>query len=193
MYGVNASVPKTLIRHIVASVADETESSALRQVHSLDILDTPVSPELLPAENGKISQQTEEIVGPYDTARLLPLLCRALGVLPGKGLLSGPTGFCRRIHKCRAAEMAAEFLPAFFLPAVQTQLPAGRSQGGFRNIVAARRLAHAQRRQRRAVGGAGRCAGGIMLHSKQLLLFARPRHFPYFTLFATAIKNEKKV
>ena len=64
MYGVNASVPKTLIRHIVASVADETESSALRQVLR-DILDTPVSPELLPAENGKISQQTEEIVGPY--------------------------------------------------------------------------------------------------------------------------------
>ena len=48
MYGVNASVPKTLIRHIVASVADETESSALRQVLR-DILDTPVSPELLPA------------------------------------------------------------------------------------------------------------------------------------------------
>ena len=64
MYGVNASVPKTLIRHIVVSVADETESSALRQVLR-DILDTPVSPELLPAENGKISQQTEEIVGPY--------------------------------------------------------------------------------------------------------------------------------
>ena len=64
MYGVNASVPKTLIRHIVASVADEAGNGALQQVLR-DILNTPVSPELLPAENGEISQQTEEIVGPY--------------------------------------------------------------------------------------------------------------------------------
>ena len=65
MYGVNASVPKTLVRHIVATVADTTDSSELRDVLR-DILDTPVSPELLPAKDGVISQQTEEIVGPYD-------------------------------------------------------------------------------------------------------------------------------
>ncbi len=64
MYGVNASVPKTLIRHIVACAAGEAPGSALGRVLR-DILDTPVSPELLPAENGQISQQTEELVGPY--------------------------------------------------------------------------------------------------------------------------------
>ena len=66
MYGVNAGVPKTLVRHIVQYVADSTESDTLRSV-LLDILDTPVSPELLPAaEDGSFSQQTEKLVGPYE-------------------------------------------------------------------------------------------------------------------------------
>ena len=65
MYGVNASVPKTLIRHIVRYEADNAGEPALREV-LYDILDTPVSPELLPAKDGKISQETESIVGPYE-------------------------------------------------------------------------------------------------------------------------------
>ena len=66
MYGVNAGIPKTLVRHIVRYEADSTKSPALRDV-LLDILDTPVSPELLPAkENGEIAQQTESLVGPYE-------------------------------------------------------------------------------------------------------------------------------
>ncbi|MEG2652874.1 MAG: NAD(+) synthase, partial [Ruthenibacterium sp.] len=65
MYGVNCSVPKTLIRYLVAYAADSAHSTVLAAVLR-DILDTPVSPELLPAENGEISQQTEEIVGPYE-------------------------------------------------------------------------------------------------------------------------------
>ena len=66
MYGVNAGIPKTLVRHIVRYVADSSTSEALRDV-LLDILDTPVSPELLPAaEDGTISQQTEKLVGPYE-------------------------------------------------------------------------------------------------------------------------------
>ena len=64
MYGVNASVPKTLVRHIVSTVALESVS-ALRSVLE-DILDTPVSPELLPAQDDDISQKTEQIVGPYE-------------------------------------------------------------------------------------------------------------------------------
>ena len=64
MYGVNASVPKTLVRHIVRHVADHADE-ALRAV-LLDILDTPVSPELLPPEDGKIAQKTEDLVGPYE-------------------------------------------------------------------------------------------------------------------------------
>lgn len=65
MYGVNASVPKTLVRHIVATVAEKTDNELLKKSLT-DILDTPVSPELLPAKDGEISQKTEELVGPYD-------------------------------------------------------------------------------------------------------------------------------
>ena len=66
MYGVNAGVPNTLVRHIVRYEADAANSDTLREV-LLDILDTPVSPELLPAkENGEIAQQTESLVGPYE-------------------------------------------------------------------------------------------------------------------------------
>ena len=66
MYGVNAGVPKTLVRHLVRYEADIAPTDALRSV-LLDILDTPVSPELLPArENGEIAQRTEDLVGPYE-------------------------------------------------------------------------------------------------------------------------------
>lgn len=65
MYGVNASVPKTLIRYIVKYVADTSDDVLKATLY--DVLDTPVSPELLPPEkDGKILQQTEEIVGPYE-------------------------------------------------------------------------------------------------------------------------------
>lgn len=65
MYAVNASVPKTLVRHLVRYYADTCGDETLKQV-LLDVLDTPVSPELLPPEDGKISQKTEDLVGPYE-------------------------------------------------------------------------------------------------------------------------------
>lgn len=65
MYGVNASVPKTLVRHLVCYYADTCGDETLQKV-LYDVLDTPVSPELLPPEDGKISQKTEDIVGPYE-------------------------------------------------------------------------------------------------------------------------------
>ena len=65
MYGVNASVPKTLIRHIVKYYADTAQDKELSAVLE-DILDTPVSPELLPANADEISQKTEDLVGPYE-------------------------------------------------------------------------------------------------------------------------------
>ena len=66
MYGVNASVPKTLVRHIVKYYAGTVENAELREV-LMSIFDTPVSPELLPAdENGNIAQITEDLVGPYE-------------------------------------------------------------------------------------------------------------------------------
>lgn len=66
MYGVNAGVPKTLVRHLVHHVADTSGSAALARI-LLDVLDTPVSPELLPAQSdGSIAQKTEDLVGPYE-------------------------------------------------------------------------------------------------------------------------------
>ena len=65
MYGVNGSVPKTLIRWIIATMAEDGVFVSAKDV-LLDVLDTPISPELLPPdETGKISQQTEDLVGPY--------------------------------------------------------------------------------------------------------------------------------
>jgi NAD+ synthase (glutamine-hydrolysing) len=65
MYGVNASIPKTLMRHIVRYYANTCENKALAKI-LFDILDTPVSPELLPAKDGEIAQCTEDLVGPYE-------------------------------------------------------------------------------------------------------------------------------
>ena len=64
MYGVNASIPKTLVRYLVRYAADTASDGSSAVLY--DILDTPVSPELLPAKDGVISQRTEDIVGPYE-------------------------------------------------------------------------------------------------------------------------------
>ena len=65
MYGVNASVPKTLVRHLVRYCADTEKDQELKAV-LYDVLDTPVSPELLPPKDGQIAQKTEDLVGPYE-------------------------------------------------------------------------------------------------------------------------------
>lgn len=66
MYGVNASVPKTLVRHLVKWVAEDNQDESTRTI-LMDIVDTPISPELIPAdEEGNITQKTEDIVGPYE-------------------------------------------------------------------------------------------------------------------------------
>lgn len=83
MYGVNASVPKTLVRHLVRYYADTCESEKLREI-LLDVLDTPVSPELLPPEDGKIAQKTEDIVGPYELHDFYLYYVLRFGYAPAK-------------------------------------------------------------------------------------------------------------
>lgn len=83
MYAVNSSVPKTLVRHLVRYYADTCGNPELYQV-LLDILDTPVSPELLPPEGGKISQKTEDIVGPYELHDFFLYNMLRLGFSPAK-------------------------------------------------------------------------------------------------------------
>ena len=65
MYGVNCSIPKTLIKHLVSYYSGTTDDKQLKEALE-DILDTPVSPELLPAKDEKITQKTEDLVGPYE-------------------------------------------------------------------------------------------------------------------------------
>ena len=79
MYGVNSSIPKTLVRYLVQWFADEKESAVLR-----DILDTPVSPELLPPTKGKISQVTEDLVGPYELHDFFLYYLLRFGFAPSK-------------------------------------------------------------------------------------------------------------
>ncbi len=82
MYGVNASIPKTLVRYLVKYEAEHSDA-ALRQALE-DVLDTPVSPELLPPKDGKIAQKTEELVGPYELHDFFLYYMLRFGFKPGK-------------------------------------------------------------------------------------------------------------
>ncbi len=83
MYGVNASVPKTLVRHLVHYYADTCEDSSLKEV-LYDVLDPPVSPELLPPKDGEIAQKTEDLVGPYELHDFFLYYFLRMGYEPGK-------------------------------------------------------------------------------------------------------------
>ena len=83
MYGVNASVPKTLVRHLVQYYADTTDDNELQEV-LYDVLDTPVSPELLPPKDGKIAQKTEDLVGPYELHDFFLYYFLRFGYAPSK-------------------------------------------------------------------------------------------------------------
>lgn len=83
MYGVNGSVPKTLVRHLVQYYADTCKENQLRDV-LYDVLDTPVSPELLPPEDGVISQKTEDLIGPYELHDFYLYYILRFGYAPSK-------------------------------------------------------------------------------------------------------------
>ena len=83
MYGVNSSVPKTLVRHLVQYCADTCEDKELQEV-LVDILDTPVSPELLPPKEGEIAQKTEDLVGPYELHDFYLYYMMRFGYAPSK-------------------------------------------------------------------------------------------------------------
>ena len=83
MYGVNCSVPKTLVRHLVRYYADTCGDDGLTKV-LLDVLDTPVSPELLPPVDGVISQKTEDLVGPYELHDFFLYYILRFGFTPSK-------------------------------------------------------------------------------------------------------------
>lgn len=83
MYAVNSSIPKTLVRYLVEYFAKHTDNAILN-VALNDILDTPVSPELLPPKEGEISQKTEELVGPYELHDFFLYYMLRFGYSPSK-------------------------------------------------------------------------------------------------------------
>ena len=91
MYGVNASVPKTLVRHLVRYVAGKSGPDL--QAVLLDILATPVSPELLPPKDGEIAQRTEDLVGPYELHDFFLYYVLRFGFAPKKIFRLANTAF----------------------------------------------------------------------------------------------------
>ena len=83
-YHVNISVPKTLVQYLVRWVADEELAGSPAQKVLYDVLDTPISPELLPAENSQITQKSEETVGPFELADFYLYPFIRFGMRPGK-------------------------------------------------------------------------------------------------------------
>lgn len=109
MYGVNVGVPKTLVRHLVRYYADTCENEVLTKI-LLDILDTPVSPELLPPVDGVISQKTEDLVGPYELHDFFLYYMLRFGFEPAKIYRIARLAFAGQY----ADEVIAKWLKTFY-------------------------------------------------------------------------------
>ncbi|MGN0108165.1 MAG: NAD(+) synthase [Hominilimicola sp.] len=113
MYGVNAGVPKTLIRYLVDYEARRTDNDVLKKTLQ-DILDTPVSPELLPPKDGKISQKTEHIVGPYELHDFFLYHLMRFGSSPKKILRLAEIAFRGEYDRTIILEWMKVFYRRFF-------------------------------------------------------------------------------
>ena len=113
MYGVNASVPKTLVRHLVKYAADETEDKELKRV-LYDVLDTPVSPELLPPKDGDIAQRTEDLVGPYELHDFFLYYMLRFGYEPSKIFRLAETAFQEEYDNVTILKWLETFCRRFF-------------------------------------------------------------------------------
>ena len=110
MYGVNAGVPKTLIRYLVKYVAGEFATDVL-----LDIVDTPISPELIPAdEQGNIKQKTEDLVGPYELHDFFIYYFLRFGFSPKKILMLACHAFCGKYDEAVIRKWLHTFCRRFF-------------------------------------------------------------------------------
>ena len=114
MYGVNASVPKTLVRHIVEWYAAHCAEGSVREV-LCDVAATPVSPELLPADaEGGIAQKTEELVGPYELHDFFLYRFVRQGFPPAKILFLAEPAFGRRYDRATILRWTKTFCSRFF-------------------------------------------------------------------------------
>lgn len=113
MYAVNASVPKTLVRYLIQFYADTSEEKTLKAV-LYDVLDTPVSPELLPPEEGEISQKTEDLVGPYELHDFFLYQMLRFGFPPHKILRLAKIAFAGKYEDAVIEKWLKTFLRRFF-------------------------------------------------------------------------------
>ncbi len=113
MYGVNSSIPKTLVRYLVKHYADGCGDNELKET-LYDILDTPVSPELLPAKNGEISQKTEGIVGPYELHDFFLYYFIRFGFSPNKIFFLAEQAFKERYDEDEIKKWLRTFIRRFF-------------------------------------------------------------------------------
>ncbi len=113
MYGVNASVPKTLVRHLVKYYADTCQDKELEEV-LLDVLDTPVSPELLPPKDGEIAQKTEDLVGPYELHDFYLYYMMRYGFSPKKIFYLAKLAFAREYDDETMYKWLSTFYRRFF-------------------------------------------------------------------------------
>ncbi len=113
MYGVNASIPKTLVRHLVNYESLNTPDKNLAKVLQ-DILATPVSPELLPPADGEISQKTEDIVGPYELHDFFLYYMVRCGFPPSKILRIAEKSFAGNYDKETIKKWLTVFIKRFF-------------------------------------------------------------------------------
>lgn len=113
MYAVNASIPKTLVRHLVRYYADTCGDQALQKV-LMDILDTPVSPELLPPKDGMISQKTEDLVGPYELHDFFLYHMMRLGEEPTKVYRLAKYAFAGQYDEAIILKWLKKFYQRFF-------------------------------------------------------------------------------
>jgi NAD+ synthase (glutamine-hydrolysing) len=113
-YGVNAGVPKSLVRHLVSWYAETTENARVRAA-LLDVLDTPISPELLPAdESGDIAQKTEDLVGPYELHDFFLYHTLRSGFAPKKVLMLARMAFGERYETGVIIKWLDTFYRRFF-------------------------------------------------------------------------------
>lgn len=113
MYGVNCSVPKTLVRYLVAYYADTCGNNELTET-LLDILDTPVSPELIPSKEGEISQRTEEILGEYELHDFFLYYMIRCGFDPSKTLRVAKLAFAGSYDEAHIENTLKLFVRRFF-------------------------------------------------------------------------------
>ena len=113
MYGVNASVPKTLVKYLVKYVAEGMDKATRKTL--LDVVDTPISPELIPANaNGEIQQKTEDLVGPYELHDFFLYYFLRFGFRPTKIFLLAQKAFANKYEDQVIAHWLHTFLRRFF-------------------------------------------------------------------------------